>query len=249
MKRKHQTKPNQTKPIATFYQSNPTTAWLISNLFIYFESQSALNMSNPSDPLQQVHEIRSIMERSSRFISLSGLSGVVAGVTALVGAALAYKRLGSEWSEWRIDIRYYNMETFIDLVLIAVGVLVVAVGFGLVFTIRHSKRKGQQIWDKTGQRLILNLVLPLVVGGLYCLILMSQNYFYLVAPSTLIFYGLALVNASKYTLNDIRWLGLCEIGLGLLGTVYLGYGLVIWAIGFGFLHIIYGTAMWWKYEK
>ena len=42
------------------------------------------------EQLQNLAEIRSLMERSSRFISLSGLSGVGAGVCALVGSAAAH---------------------------------------------------------------------------------------------------------------------------------------------------------------
>jgi hypothetical protein len=58
-----------------------------------------------------------------------------------------------------------------------------------------------------------------------------------------------LINASKYTFNDIRYLGFCEIILGLGAAVYVGYGLYFWALGFGILHIIYGAMMYYKYER
>jgi hypothetical protein len=64
-----------------------------------------------------------------------------------------------------------------------------------------------------------------------------------------VFYGLALVNASKYTLTDIRYLGITEIILGILNIFFLRRGLYFWALGFGVLHIIYGLVMWWKYER
>ena len=57
------------------------------------------------------------------------------------------------------------------------------------------------------------------------------------------------VNASKYTLNDIRYLGLTEIFLGLVALVFLEYSLLFWAIGFGLVHIIYGIVMYYKYER
>ena len=120
---------------------------------------------------------------------------------------------------------------------------------GIYFTTRKAKRKGQKIWDKTSQRLLLNLAIPLVVGGIYCLQLIRSGNLGLVAPTTLIFYGLALINASKYTLSDIRYLGFSEILLGLIGLIFIGNGLELWALGFGVLHIVYGIVMYVKYER
>jgi hypothetical protein len=65
----------------------------------------------------------------------------------------------------------------------------------------------------------------------------------------LIFYGLALINASKYTYNDIRYLGISELLIGLCSTLFLGYGLFFWAAGFGLAHIVYGALMYFKYDK
>jgi hypothetical protein len=120
---------------------------------------------------------------------------------------------------------------------------------GTLLTIRNSKRKGIKIWDNSTKRLLINLAIPLIAGGLFCLVLLFHGIIGLVAPATLIFYGLALLNASKYTFDDIRYLGLCEIVLGLAGSFFIGYGLLFWSIGFGLLHIIYGAVMYFKYER
>jgi uncharacterized membrane protein HdeD (DUF308 family) len=70
------------------------------------------------------------------------------------------------------------------------------------------------------------------------------------APSaTLVFYGLALINASKYTVRDVFYLGICEIVLGVLSMFLTGFTLLFWALGFGILHILYGTIMYFKYDK
>jgi hypothetical protein len=135
------------------------------------------------------------------------------------------------------------------LILDAVIVLVFALAAGLYFTTRKARKKGLRVWDNTAKRMLANLFLPLVAGGVFCLILLYHGIIFLVAPATLIFYGLALINASKYTLPDVRYLGVSEILLGLLGSVFVGYGLIIWAVGFGILHIIYGSAMYFKYEQ
>ncbi|MCF8279401.1 MAG: hypothetical protein K9J45_03365 [Bacteroidales bacterium] len=212
-------------------------------------------MANHNEHLETLSEIRSMMERSSRFISLSGLSGVAAGCFALLGAALVYVYLGlTPFSNYRI---FYadalqqgkwgiGYEAF--FLLDAALVFALAVASGIYFTTRKARRKGQKVWDQSALRMLANLAIPLVVGGIFCLALYRERQILLIAPATLVFYGLALVNGSKFTLNDIRYLGLCEIGLGIIGLFFPGYGLELWAIGFGVLHIVYGLVMYRKYE-
>lgn len=209
-------------------------------------------MSKENEQLEALSDIRSMMERSSRFISLSGLSGVFAGVFALAGAFVAYNKITAASSDVLYNLRHdYNTE--LDLlfffVIDALCVLAASLTAGIFLTIRKARKKQQSIWDNTAKRLLINLFIPLAAGGLFCLVLIYHGLFALVGPATLIFYGLALLNASKYTLHDIRTLGICEIALGLVSSVYLGYGIIFWSIGFGILHIVYGVMMYFKYEK
>ena len=212
-------------------------------------------MNNQNDHLKTLSDIRSMMERSSRFISLSGLSGVAAGIFALLGAAAVYVFFnispfeGTYYYEAAGSPARWGIEPISFLILDAAIVLICAVASGIFFTTRQAKQKGQKIWGALTQRLLISLAIPLVAGGLYCIALMRYGMFGLVAPTTLIFYGLALLNASKYTFDDIRYLGICEIVLGLIAINFLGYGLEFWALGFGVLHIIYGTLMYNKYER
>lgn len=208
-------------------------------------------MEEKNQHLETLTEIRSLMEKSSRFISLNGLSGIFAGIFALIGAVIAFNYLHSynRYNYAYLMDGRVNSDFYLFFFLNALFVLVSSLSFGSYFTIRKAKRNNQSIWDATSKRLLINLMIPLFSGGLFCLILLYHGLIGLIAPATLIFYGLALINASKYTLNDIRYLGICEIILGLIGSVYIGYGLLFWAIGFGLLHIIYGSVMYFKYEK
>ncbi len=214
-------------------------------------------MHKSSDhPLEQIREIRGLMERSSRFIGLSGLAGVSAGIFALMGAAAVYW-FGDTYPFEESRLYYMRMPEDLPFglhpigffLMVAVLVLIAALAGGIYFTTRRAKRKGQKIWDRLTQRLLLNLAIPLVAGGIFCLALLAHGQVGFVAPATLLFYGLALINGSKYTLEDVRYLGLCEIGLGLIASFNLGYGLEFWTIGFGFLHIFYGLRMYVKYER
>lgn len=194
-------------------------------------------------------DIKELMERSSRFISLSGLSGVFAGVYALIGAWVATVYVLPARQEYDLPGNTENLERLPLIVMIAASVLILSIATAIFFTTKNARKKNQKIWDKRSQRMLSNLAVPLVTGGLFLLILLAQGTLYLIAPAMLIFYGLALINGSKYTLNDIRYLGYMEIILGLLATWFYGNGLLFWTIGFGVLHIIYGAVMYWKYER
>lgn len=205
-------------------------------------------MSEQNKYVEDLREIKDMMNRSSRFISLSGISGILAGVFALAGAYLAYETIysGQDYLDYRIV--KLNSVKLLQLLGIASGVLTLSLAGGVVFAIRKARQQGLKIWDVQSKRLLINLIIPLLAGGVFCLILISKGLIGLVAPATLIFYGLALVNASKYTLKEIRGLGIIEIALGLLATYFIGFGLLFWAIGFGIFHIIYGIWMHITYD-
>ena len=199
---------------------------------------------------QDLAQIRNMMEKSSRIISLSGVSGIGAGIIALAGAVVAYYLFstnGISYFDGKRNI--YSQELVNQFIVLAMVILVLALATGIYFTIRKSKRNNLAVWNKTTKNLMKALFVPLATGGIFCLVLLCHGLFYLVAPATLIFYGLALINASKYTFGDIKNLGYAEIALGLFSSFFVGYGLVSWAIGFGVLHIIYGIVMYRKYEN
>lgn len=216
-------------------------------------------MAETNQHLDDIREIRSIMERSSQFLSLSGLSGIFAGLIALLGAAFIFY-----YQQSNILINSYSVsnslidklvtggiwtQTLWVYIITALLVFILAVLAVVYFSTRNARRMNMPVWNTTSQRLIINLFLPVLTGGLFCFILLYHNLIILIAPSMLIFYGLGLINASKYTLTDIRFLGISEIVLGLLAAIWVGYGLLFWVLGFGFLHLVYGFIMFWKYER
>ena len=204
--------------------------------------------------LEALSDIRNMMERSTRFVSLSGLSGVFAGIFALAGAWAAYMYLGMH-SEGDLYYEYSrtaggerNLNFYEFFFTDAVSVLVLSVAVSTILTVRKARKAGEKVWNPVARRLFWNMLIPLLSGGAFCLIMVYHNTAELAAPAMLIFYGLALVNASKYTFNDVRFLGIIEIILGLAAAVYLRHGLLFWSLGFGVMHIVYGIVMYAKYE-
>ena len=204
--------------------------------------------------LNDISEIKNLMEKSSKFISLSGLSGVFAGIFALLGAAVVYFKFQTEYSSRFGSAEYFQKindpKEFVYFNLIVGSIVfVLAISSGLFFTFKKAKKNKNLIWDNTSKRLLTNLLIPLLTGAFFIFVLAFHHIYYLIAPSTLIFYGLALINASKFTLHDVKYLGILEVILGLISGIFIGYGLIFWAIGFGVLHIVYGITMYLKYDR
>ncbi len=208
-------------------------------------------MDSHNQSLETLTEIRDLMQRSSKFLSLSGLSGIFAGIVALGGALVAYLRLKTDALSYEemSDVSELTRGEMMRFVLIdGTIVLVLALIFGVFFTIRKAKKSGQSVWNSTSKRLVFSLMIPLVTGGIFCLAMFYRGILWVSFPATLIFYGLALLNASKYTVRDVEYLGLSEVILGLISLFMTGYNLLVWALGFGVLHIVYGTFMYFKYD-
>lgn len=199
--------------------------------------------------LDDLRDIREMMNRSTQFISLSGLSGVLAGVYALAGAFIAKQVLSAHSRVTGGGYVTLESDTFKAIVGIALAVLILSIGTALLMTSIKARKRGEQLWNNTSKRLLINFLIPLVTGGIFTLLLLRHGVYGLIAPVTMIFYGLACVNASKYTFRDVRYLGITIIILGLIATEFSGYALEFWAVGFGICHIFYGGIMHFKYEK
>ncbi|WP_422860636.1 hypothetical protein ACOKFD_07335 [Flagellimonas sp. S174] len=194
--------------------------------------------------LEDISEIKNLMNRSSRFISLSGLSGILAGVYAILGAIIAYLFLLPKG-----DYVVLHSWNFKMLVTTLVSVALLSITSAYLLTTRKAKKNNEKVWDDTTKRLLLNFLIPMVTGGIYILIKLNSQHYGLTASLMLIFYGLALVNASKYTVGNVKYLGYIQIVLGLTCAALPGYGLWFWILGFGVLHVIYGSLIYFKEEK
>lgn len=208
-------------------------------------------MKTEQEYIKNLSEIRQMMERSTKFLSLTGWSGIMAGIYALAGAYVAYRvfYFNTEGIIYNTISRQEISGNVFKLILLAVIVMLLAIGTAIFLSHKKAHRTNEALWNSTARRLLMNMAIPLITGGIFILILISKGMLDLMAPLSLIFYGLALINASKFTFDELRYLGLLEILLGLVSSYFIGVGLLFWAIGFGILHIIYGIYLHWRYEK
>jgi len=207
-------------------------------------------MKEEQDYIRDIAEMRSMMERSSKFLSLSGLAGIMAGIYALAGAYIAYRFFYFNPGETEYSTNSENINPgLFKVIVLAISILVLSLGTAIFLSNNKAAKRGEKLWNPTARRLLINMAVPLFAGGILILILISKGMIGFIAPFSLIFYGLAIYNASKFTYEEVRSLGLIEIALGLAGSYFVEYGLLFWAIGFGVVHIIYGIYMHYRYER
>ncbi|NDA60490.1 MAG: hypothetical protein EBX50_00470 [Chitinophagia bacterium] len=204
-------------------------------------------------PLDALHDIRNMMNSSLRFHHLSGKAGIVVGILALLTVALTYFLLGISVTNpgYANNIFQGSNLTAIEVQLISLyfTLLLIAIWVGFSFASKNARKHQLTFWTPASAKLIKYMAIPLVSGGLLCCIFLFHHQPAWLAPITLIFYGLALINGSKHTLQDVFSLGMLEIITGLLAACFLDYGLLFWAFGMGVLHIYYGFQLYRKYEK
>lgn len=203
-------------------------------------------MKENRDYIKDIAEIRSMMERSSKFLSLSGWAGIMAGLYALAGAFIAYNYFDFNPTIILTD----GISTGLtNVIFLGVIILSLALLTAVFFSYKNAKAKNEKIWNPTSRRLLTSMLVPLLTGGFLIIIFLINDLIGLILPSSLIFYGLALYNANKFTIDEVKFLGFVQIGLGLISAYFVEHSLIIWAIGFGVVHIIYGIYMYFRYER
>jgi len=214
-----------------------------------------MGMDNYSEQLQALTDIRSMMEKSTKFVSLSGISGIAIGLVALLSATIGYLAT----STTPFSTRYFHklllatdsivgMTPMIFVASLALLTIAGALLIGLYFTRKKAKQSNIKLWSRSFKQMLLNIAIPLFVGGIFCIALAQKEMYEMIAPATLIFYGLSLINGGKYTLQDVNSLGVAELILGCIALFVAGYGLEFWAIGFGIFHIFYGAKIYLNQE-
>ena len=213
-------------------------------------------MAIENEHIRALEEIKQMMDRGSRFVSLSGWSGIAAGICALAAAWQTdkyFKEYGINANEYVTKSKYTVngnlLQLYPDMLILAVTTFIAAFFFAFLFTWLRSRKTGLPIWGFTARKVIISVAVPMTVGALFIWRITDLGAYGLIAPACLLFYGLALINGSKFTLSEVRYLGYLQLVLGIINLWAMDYGLYFWAAGFGVLHILYGLVMWNKYER
>ena len=210
-------------------------------------------MENKPDYSDDIKTIKKIIDESSRFLSLSVLSGLFAGFLAILAGCIAqFGILRSKSFFFNENLSSLSVPEItslkIKLITDALLVLLLALAGSLYFSYRKAHRKGQKIWTPVSRRLLLSLIIPLIAGAFFIMIFYLESQWQLIVPAMLIFYGLALIGAGKFTYSEVFYLGLAELLTGFSAAIFKGSAIFFWILGFGFFNLAYGLIMYRKYE-
>jgi hypothetical protein len=207
-------------------------------------------MAKKTKQIQDIQKIRTIMEKTTPFLSLSGLSGIAAGLTGCLAGTIMMLKIQSVWISRDLlkdVLADYQLRIFFTILLLSALFLATLISF--VITALNTIKKNQPLWVISSFRFAENLFIPLLTGGVLLTAFYFHKNFEYFIPGMLIFFGLALYCASQFSKDEIKVLGILEICLGLLSLYFIPAGLILWTAGFGLLNIGYGIYMYVKYER
>lgn len=206
---------------------------------------------NQDDVLKDLSHIRSLMEKSTKFISISGLSGILAGIYTLLAVSFLCWKLKINWlvfgNSSHAVVYIDSAEPVKIMVITGTLLLLISVATGVYMALRKAEKAGQSAWNPASRILLVSVAAPLLTGGAIAVMSLIKGYYFALAPCFLIFYGLALYSGSRVSFKELRLLGILQIALGLLAYAYMPFGLLFFALGFGVLHILYGAVIIKKY--
>src|SRR4051812_13490822 len=108
-------------------------------------------MKGEHDYIRDITEMRSMMERSSKFLSLSGLAGIMAGIYALAGATLAYKIFNFNPDQIVYDTTESGSLSFdlSKLIFLAIIILILALATAILLSYKKANKTGEKFWNPT----------------------------------------------------------------------------------------------------
>jgi hypothetical protein len=177
--------------------------------------------------LESLRVIRDVMERAGAFTAVPGWGTVGSGLTALVAASLAAR--AQDDAAW---LTVWLVEGLLAATLSTAGVVL------------KSRRLGLSLTSGVSRRFALAFVPALVAGAAMTWVLAAHGLGAFLPGTWLLLYGTAVVAGGALSVRIVPLMGLAFMALGLAGLAApASWGNVMMAIGFGGLHIVFGTAI------
>jgi hypothetical protein len=193
-------------------------------------------------PLEEAREnlrvIRQTMERSTKYSTLSGLSGVLIGLAAIAGV-LATNWLTGDAPPGASVYRHPSA-----LALVWVSVLVMAVAIDFACNKRRAARVGKHVVSPLGAHIVLAALPAFLAGGVLTLFFYQHALLYYVWGVWMLSYGLAISAVGLFSVKPVLALGAAFVLAGAVTLLLpLPYHLYMMALTFGGFHIGYGVVM------
>ncbi len=187
-------------------------------------SQSEL-VSLHSRAAADLQYIRKAIETSGSFTSVPGLGAILIGFSALATAWLA-----SQFSTPTERLQLWVAEAALAATL------------GLICTIKKARRDGRDLRHPVSRRFLLSLAPPLLAAAVLTVALARSGVFEELPGLWLLLYGTGVLTAGAFSIRAVPLMGICFMALGVL-TLMLSphWNQIMMGIGFGGLHLVFGT--------
>lgn len=191
---------------------------------------------------ENLRVIRDLMERSTKYSTFSGLSGVLAGTASITGCIVTHL----------LQRRFPDPASFrIPFLLTWSLVILCAIGGDFLLTKRRATRVGKRIVSRLGKQMVIASAPGLGTGALLTLYFLSHNLLADIFPMWMLAYGIAVCAVGLFSQREVSWLGAAFLAAGtitlllpLFGLTALpALGLIMMAVTFGGFHIVYGIAV------
>jgi len=219
---------------------------------LWFTLQYKVKRMEHQKHLENLSELKSILSKNTRFLSFSGLSGVIAGITALAGEYLFYNLYLATFSSSSnyADVRNLaDMKLFYSALLIALSIIGISVIVGVILARKKIRMQGSTVNRDLLKNTLIHILVPILVGGAICFVASFTDHFIYIPAFLLIFYGLGLFNGSRFSFDDLKIVGLVFMGLGLITYAYPNLSMWTWGLGFGVGHILYGLRVYFVHDR
>ncbi len=171
-----------------------------------------------------LRSIRSAMESSSRFTDLSGIGMVAIGLTALAAALVALAQ-----SSERAAILVWEAEA------------VIALSIGVMGTLHKARDGWGRLLAAPARKFALGLAPPLAAGGILTLVLQREGLYDLLPGMWLVIYGAAMAAAGAFSVRLLPVMGFAFMAIGTVALLTPTWAGWLLGVGFGGLHIVFGT--------
>lgn len=192
----------------------------------------------PREAEENLRVIRELMERSTRYTTFSGYSGVLAGTASITGCIITW--LLQQGPSGLYPARVPFLLTWSLVVLFAIGA-------DYLLTKRHAARVGKHILSRLGQQMAFASLPGLGTGALLTLLLVRHHLLNEVYPLWMLCYGIAICAVGLFSQREVKYLGALFLCAGALTLVLIqgqpGWGLPMMALSFGGFHIVWGVLM------
>ncbi len=195
-------------------------------------------MATPRPEPVEIHElamdnlryIRQTLERAGSFTAVPGKGGVLMGIVALAAAWMASGQTGaSGWlSVWTVA---------------AVVAMVIGIGSAAM----KSRRFQVPLFSGPGRKFIAGFTPAVVAGAVLTAVFYRAGISGFLPGIWLLLYGAAVLSGGSASVRVVPMMGACFMLAGTVALLLPGWNDVLLPVGFGGLHVVFGTVIAVKY--